>query len=373
MSIRLLLSLFSLLWSPPQVRIPGPGGASAGSSYSYLHEYTLTLGSSAQIPATQANFTVLVCANTTLGNGSACPTQTGLKVTGSGGYVTSSSGYDIAFSSTACASPTPMGWSMPTYTGSTGAMEAWVRVTSLAAGGTFYVCVGNASITTFQGGGSSAWDNNTAGVWHLPNGSTLSASDDSSNGNNGNIHSTPAGSGQIDGAASFSNTSSQYISIPDAASLELTSQVTVSAWVNVTAGTNYPMIGAKLTDGGSTGYGLYLNTSGTYFEAQVNSTSLESTTALGTGSWKHIAMTYNGSMLALYLNGALNTSTSLTGAITTNTNFFGIGTDASLNDFFSGLIDEVHVAGTARSANWLLTEYNNQSAPASFMAIVLTY
>jgi hypothetical protein len=133
------------------------------------------------------------------------------------------------------------------------------------------------------------------------------------------------------------------------------------------------MIGAKLTDGGSTGYGLYLNASGTYFEAQVNSTSLESTTALGTGSWKHIAMTYNGSTLALYLNGALNTSTSLTGAITTNTNFFGIGTDASLNDFFSGLIDEVHVAGTARSANWLLTEYNNQSAPASFMAIVLTY
>ena len=32
MFIRLLLSVFSLLWSPPQVRIPGPGGASPSAT-----------------------------------------------------------------------------------------------------------------------------------------------------------------------------------------------------------------------------------------------------------------------------------------------------------------------------------------------------
>lgn len=64
------------------------GQASSG----YAEQSVITLGNSSQIPASQTNFTVLVCANMTLGNGNACATATGLKVTGSGGYVTAPAG-----------------------------------------------------------------------------------------------------------------------------------------------------------------------------------------------------------------------------------------------------------------------------------------
>lgn len=36
--------------------------------------------------------------------------------------------------------------------------------------------------------------------------------------------------------------------------------------------------------------------------------------------------------------------------------------------FFSGTIDELRVSSTARSANWILTEYNNQNAPGNIGA-----
>jgi hypothetical protein len=34
-----------------------------------------------------------------------------------------------------------------------------------------------------------------------------------------------------------------------------------------------------------------------------------------------------------------------------------------------GLIDEIHVSSVARDAQWMQTEYNNQSSPATFYAL----
>jgi len=36
---------------------------------------------------------------------------------------------------------------------------------------------------------------------------------------------------------------------------------------------------------------------------------------------------------------------------------------------FNGLLDELRVSNTARSANWIATEYNNQSNPAAFFSV----
>lgn len=45
-----------------------------------------------------------------------------------------------------------------------------------------------------------------------------------------------------------------------------------------------------------------------------------------------------------------------------------IGSNAS-NEYFSGSIDEVRVSNIARSADWIATEYNNQSSPSTFYTI----
>jgi hypothetical protein len=36
---------------------------------------------------------------------------------------------------------------------------------------------------------------------------------------------------------------------------------------------------------------------------------------------------------------------------------------------FDGLLDELRVSNTARSADWIATEYNNQSNPSAFLSV----
>src|SRR5262249_60924718 len=68
-----------------------------------------------------------------------------------------------------------------------------------------YMNYATPAITTSQENKSGVWDANYKGVWHLPNGSTLTAADSTANSNNGTITNATASAGQIDGAASFAN------------------------------------------------------------------------------------------------------------------------------------------------------------------------
>ena len=61
---------------------------------------------------------------------------------------------------------------------------------------------------------SAAWNSNYIGVWHLPNGTTLTALDSTSNANNGTINGTVAVVGKIDGAGNFDG-SNDYINVGD--------------------------------------------------------------------------------------------------------------------------------------------------------------
>ena len=39
--------------------------------------------------------------------------------------------------------------------------------------------------------------------------------------------------------------------------------------------------------------------------------------------------------------------------------------------YFNGSLDEVRISNTVRSADWIATEYNNQSSPSAFYTIGL--
>ncbi|GAG52409.1 unnamed protein product, partial [marine sediment metagenome] len=85
--------------------------------------------------------------------------------------------------------------------------------------------------------------------------------------------------------------------------------------------------------------------------------------------WYHVAATYDGSDLRLYVNGDSDaTPISYPGGIPTVDNSLMIGAGGSVppSNYLSGFIDEVHVSSTARDQYWISTEYNNQSDPASF-------
>jgi hypothetical protein len=68
---------------------------------------------------------------------------------------------------------------------------------------------------------------------------------------------------------------------------------------------------------------------------------------LAANTWSHIAGTYDGATVKLYVNGALAGSQAVTGNILTSTGALRIGGNAVWGEYFAGLIDEVRVYNTA--------------------------
>src|SRR5690606_19724150 len=81
--------------------------------------------------------------------------------------------------------------------------------------------------------------------------------------------------------------------------------------------------------------------------------------------WYHVVGTYNGSMMALYINGVLEAWSSETGSVSTSSNPLTIGS-GTFSSNFVGLIDELTLRKTSLSADEIETIYNNQNDSASF-------
>jgi hypothetical protein len=73
---------------------------------------------------------------------------------------------------------------------------------------------------------------------------------------------------------------------------------------------------------------------------------LHTATALTTNQWYHIAATYDGAAMKIYLNGVLDTTMAQTGLITSN-NTFEIGRNYGNDRILQGDLDEISVFNTA--------------------------
>ncbi len=94
----------------------------------------------------------------------------------------------------------------------------------------------------------------------------------------------------------------------------------------------------------------------------INNHSITATLPSG---WNHIALTYNGTTMKLYLNGSSAASTSLTGAIDTNDDQLIIG------DKFNGKIDELRVYDRALLADEIQCHYERRRYAESEPTILL--
>ena len=93
------------------------------------------------------------------------------------------------------------------------------------------------------------------------------------------------------------------------------------------------------------------------------------TSPLAVGEWHYVSavIDYAGDSLVVYVDGvaqALSGAVSFTNTATPNTDssYGAIGSnEAGANSFFDGSIDEVRIADTARSADWMAAQYATQS------------
>ena len=80
-------------------------------------------------------------------------------------------------------------------------------------------------------------------------------------------------------------------------------------------------------------------------------------------AWTHLAATYDGTTLRLYVNGVQVGSRAVSGALLTSTGALRIGGNSIWGEFFQGRIDEVRVHNRALDATEIQTIMNLPLAP----------
>ena len=155
-----------------------------------------------------------------------------------------------------------------------------------------------------------------------------------------------------------------YVNIP-ALDLSTGNQITLEAWVrpaNITSSTYYNVIrqeGGGLPDwlmafqnrGTILSFGL--KTNGGYYELDVPITATDYTD----GNWHHIAATYDGSSMKLYVDGNKIGSRSKTGTVSKSGHVHSIGRMWG-KEYFNGAIDEVRFWNIAKTQSEIQNEMN---------------
>jgi hypothetical protein len=142
--------------------------------------------------------------------------------------------------------------------------------------------------------------------------------------------------------------------------------MTLEAWV-------YPTVtlsgwkGVIIKEGTSQfSYFLFANTNVNNQAAMVNvggERIVYGGSALPVNTWTHLAATYDGAMLRLYVNAVPVTAQAQSGPIGVFSGPLRIGGNASLGEYFQGRIDEVRVYNRALSPSEIQSDMNTPATP----------
>ncbi len=169
--------------------------------------------------------------------------------------------------------------------------------------------------------------------------------------------------GAIEGGQSFDGSTTTIV-VADAPTLDPGLDATVSAWVRLNA-----TGGADLVEkGGTGGYALWLVGNVVWFGGQYSPVSgwAVGTTPLSVGVWYAIDGVNDNGTKSIYVNGVLDASSTTTSSFS-NTGSLQLGN--GIDGYLNGVLDEVRVESTARSAGWIRTKYNNVSSPGTFAGL----
>lgn len=195
-------------------------------------------------------------------------------------------------------------------------------------------------------------ENGLVAYWKLDEGSGTTVSDDSGNGNTGTIYGASWVDGKISKALSFNGTDT-YVEIPYSPSLDF-DVLTWAAWVKAD-NTNDPIgiVGKASTIDYAGEWATYIG--GTPPRAKfitltsLGRTTLYGDTVLSEGAWYHLAGTYDGSVMKVYVNGVEDGSANQSGPLRLNMSML-IGR-GGVTFYFNGIIDDVRVYNMVLSAS----------------------
>lgn len=328
-------------------------------AFGYYKVYTIN---SAQVPSAQSNMPLLL------------PTaaDNDLRTVANGGHGQSATGLDQRpYTSTALSSAMTFELVPGTYNASTGAREMWANHASAQTGAVVVLAYGDASLTT-DGSSTSTWPSTYKAVLHMGDGTTISANDSTSNGNNFTNANATATTGKVGGAASFNGSSAKLTR----SGLVIPTSGAIAVWwkPKVTPGTNnlppfltYDSTGVKL-------FGIQPFSDGKIYSGWYNSGNDDrvawTETGISISTYYMLTISWTNGAVTYFLLDAVEKQTHLTLDATwdTSSKTSAIGWDESSNVFANIDADELRLRDTEVSQDWNTAEYNNQNAPASFWA-----
>jgi hypothetical protein len=260
-----------------------------------------------------------------------------------------------------------------------GHLVAWVKVPTLSSfiDTTLYMCYGDPGAGAPQNP-FDVWDSDFMVVQHLSETSGTHY-DSTINGNNGSpVNGVVQGTtGKIDGADDFDG-SNDYVTVSHSSTITGFAQaLTASFWIKMDSisgrrtflnkwNTNSQRAWMIDYDSsrGANALGFFVSADGSAYSYWYAAFSPVA------GNWYHVAVVWqSGQQPIFYVNGAAVAATTSTVRATVYNNSLEplyIGRSYTAGRYFDGVIDEVCISNSARSAQWIQTCYNNQMNPAAF-------
>lgn len=213
------------------------------------------------------------------------------------------------------------------------------------------------------------------GIWDLNDGSGGSAVDTSGLNNTGTLTGSPTWSTDTPSGTGYSLSfnGSNYVQPANTSYLNLTGDMTITAWVKLTAttfpngGTNWTIANNEVytasgyifrVDGGTTKLYFRTNQSGA-------ATDVYGSRALSKNVWYHVAVTRKGTATQLFVNGAVDASGTTNNPISATQTFrFSYSSQG-----MDGLMDNVRIYASTLTASEIQKLYAEGIEDHSFLAI----
>jgi hypothetical protein len=182
------------------------------------------------------------------------------------------------------------------------------------------------------------------------------ANDLSGNGNNGIIHGAQSATGRLgdpNGSLVFNGTS-DYIEVPDTHMFNFNQPITTAAWIYPEDARSGGIVG-QWGYGGLAGDAFMLSMGNGHLRLTLPRPGLYSllaSTPLVTNSWRFVAMTYDGTVAKLYVNGKMDVSGNVRVAEVASNQSLKMGLEDIMyrgKHYFQGRISSVYLYSRALS------------------------
>jgi len=225
------------------------------------------------------------------------------------------------------------------------------------------------------------WDSNFIGVWHL-NDASGPVIDSTLNKHDGVVTGASlTSSAMIDGGYEFVRSETDYIEMLGTGNELQLENFTVEVWMKTPDSTvpdDYYIVTQSLyydteawainicDDTGHVNEGRFT------IKISDDQQIVYSNSEITGNEWHHLVGVRGSSQLFIYIDGLLANSImdNKPGQFIKSSKNVSIGSAITVDsEDYNGIIDEVRVSTTARSADWIRTEYNNQNDPNLFYSL----